>query len=153
MVLPSASVCFVSVTAMAVYGAPVTTLPGCTSAKPSSSMRGPIGPSGPPGASGGGGPGGGSCARTAEAPQSSAAANTAWINFLFIRISPLLSLVSIWQRFRCANLFRRFRQPHRLRQSIVTNQQIHLDQIRRVLLVHRKTQSSQRAALHLHTDD
>jgi len=39
MVLPSARVCRVSVTATALYGAPVTTLPGCISPKPRISIR------------------------------------------------------------------------------------------------------------------
>src|SRR6266850_2841308 len=42
------------------------------------------------------------------------------------------------------------RQPHRLGQPVISNQQIHLDPFARALFIHRQAQCTERAALHPH---
>src|SRR4029077_9671915 len=44
-------------------------------------------------------------------------------------------------------------QPHCLRQTIITHQQVHLDPFRGAFLVHREAQGHQRSALHAHSQN
>src|ERR1700693_1579852 len=96
MEVPSCSVCVVSVAALAVNGAPLTTLLPCNPSKPINSMRSPNGPGppGPPGppprtiASGeGGGP---SCPRTTPTHSNSAAAKTAQFKLVHAQCLPFI---------------------------------------------------------------
>src|SRR6266403_4755715 len=152
MVVPSARVCVVSVTATAEYGAPVTTFPGCISSNPRIFMRAPNGsPAMNP--SDGGGPGGGSCAFRAAPLQSTAAVKTDKIQFLFIPVSPLLlsCCFSPKRGERAArNSIARLRQAIGLRLAIRAEQQIHLHHVVRVLFIDRQSQRAKRAAFHLH---
>src|SRR5467141_151568 len=45
------------------------------------------------------------------------------------------------------------RQPHRLRQPVVSHEKIHLDPFAGTLFIHRQTKCTQRAALHAHPQD
>src|SRR5579863_663912 len=146
MLVPSASVWVVTITVIAEYGAPVTTLPGCISSKPRISIRGPISPPRPMPPCGGGGPsGGGSCARNIAGLARSAPNSTASIQFLPIPVSPLL----LSRFFCCARgkriaqkLVRCFRQTIRLWLPVGPHQQIHLHHIVGVLFIHGQTQSA-----------
>src|SRR6202158_914548 len=45
------------------------------------------------------------------------------------------------------------RQPHRLRQPVISHEKIHLDPFAGTLFIHRQTKCTQRAALHAHPQD
>src|SRR5712692_3456190 len=152
MWFPSASVCVVSETATALNGAPVTTFPPCIPAKPSNSMRSPMGPyitspSGPPGciiASEGGCGGGAFCAQVIPADKINEQPRIRLpINLRFILSSPLLS--------RTEKLFAfllRLGQTDGLRQSVVADEQIHLNPFAGAVFVHRQAENTEGTALH-----
>src|SRR5277367_4966375 len=141
---PSWRVSVVSAVAVAENGAPFTSFPPCIPSKPISSIGAPKG--GPSCL----------CACIATALNNSAPLRTKHVFvFEFIIPSPLLSnprrvlprgnLVSVF--------FLGLRQPHRLRQPVVSNQQIHLYPFARALFIHRQAQPAKRAALHPHAQD
>src|SRR5215470_746879 len=154
MVFPSARVCVVSVTATALYGAPVTTLPGCISPKPKISTFAPTGPPGPPmtvtipsSAPGGGGTTRGSCAVNTLAPSRKTPPETKPIHFVFILASPLLSRY----QFLCRkSVARGLWQTQCLRLTICRNQQIHLNPIRRAFFAYGQAEGAKSPALQLH---
>src|ERR1700688_3953318 len=125
---PSCSVDVVSDVAVAENGAPLTTFPLCMPSKPINSIGAPkgVGPSGPC-----------LCACTAAALNTSAPLNTKHI-FILGRIllfsSSLPNRSASFARGKLVSVFF-LRQPHRLRQPIVSNQQIHLDPLARALFV------------------
>src|SRR4029077_17728307 len=149
MVVPSCSVCVVSELAVAENGAPLTTFPGFNPSNPINSIRSANGPPGPrPGG------GGGCCARNVPAVSSRAPPTSEQAQILrFIVSSPLLSCGSklVPQEFTRALL--RLRQPHCFGQSVLANQQIHLNPVAHPLFIHRQTQCAECAALHSHPYD
>src|SRR4029077_11144980 len=157
------SVCFVSETATALNGAPVTTFPPCIPANPSNSTRMAAGPNAtlPSGlasiiiaSGGGGGRGGGSCARTLPAFKISIPPRTKPMHSLrFIVRSPLLSRAAANSLPRQISFSRLFDKFHSLRQPIISDQQIHQDHIPGALFIYRQAKSSQSAPLHAYTDN
>src|SRR5580704_4218615 len=141
MTEPSCSVEVVSDVAVAEKGATFTIFP-CMPSKPISSIGAPKGggPSGP-------------ClwACTATELNTRAPLNTKHI--FNLGLIPLLLFSPRPRRvIRRSNLVLVFflGQAHRLRQAVISNQQIHLDPLARALFIHRQAQCAKRTALHSH---
>src|SRR5580692_3736499 len=138
---PSCNVDVVSDVAVAENGAPLTTLPPCIPSKPINSIGAPKGgPSGPC-----------LCACTAAELNTSAPLNTTHIFILgLILPSPLLSQPRrVVRRGNVVSVFF-LRQPHCLRQPVVSYQQVHLDPLASTLFIHRQSKRAKRTALHPH---
>src|SRR5712672_3164657 len=152
MLVPSCSVCVLSELAVAEKGAPFTTFPPCNPSKPSNSMRSPNGPPGPgpPGPSpcSKAGGAGGSCALPVPKESTRAAARRELVKRLRFIIIFSSSLPN--SKLVAENQIRLFRQAHCFRQSILADQQIHLNPIAHPLFIHRQAECAECAALHAH---